>query len=261
MPQKVVLTHIDKRGVASVTLNRPDVNNAYNDEMIKELLRVIERLSVDDKVRLIKLQGNGAHFQAGADLNWLAKSAAQSEKENIEISKRTTNLVRFLNECPKPTVAIVHGACVGGGTGLIAACDIVIASRSAFFSISEVCWGLHAGPILPHLALVIGVNNIRRFALTGERIDADEGKRIGLVHEVCEHGRHEKLANRIIEKILKNAPNAIEDTKRIILETSGMLVDDALANKLSHDHGLKRRTKEAIEGLQSFVEKRAAVWD
>ena len=137
----------------------------------------------------------------------------------------------------------------------------MIASSDALFAISEVRWGLHAGPILPQLVLAIGSRNLRRLALSGERFDAYEAKRIGLVHEVCNNNELENLANKFIEEILNNGPNAIIETKRIILNISGSLLDDELANSLAYKHGIKRRTKEAKEGLQSFFERRKAHWD
>ena len=172
MTDPVVLCDIDHRGIATVTINRPDVNNAYNGEMIDALLDGTATLGADPNVRVIVLRGNGRHFQAGADLKWINDVSARTEEENIAVSQRTTDAVRFLNNCAKPTVALVHGGCFGGGTGIIAACDIVIASDDAMFSIAEVRWGLHAGPILPALAAAMGTRNLRRYALSGERFDA-----------------------------------------------------------------------------------------
>lgn len=260
MSEPVVLTDIDARGVATVTLNRPDVNNAYNGEMIEALLDGGARLAADDGVRVIVLRGNGRHFQAGADLNWISAVSAGSEEDNLAVSRNTTDAVRFLDACPKPTMALVHGGCFGGGTGIVAACDIVIASADAVFSIAEVRWGLHAGPILPQLAAAMGVRNLRRFAITGERFDALQAWELDLVHEVCEEGELDEAAEPIIDAILQNGPDAISDTKRIIFETQGLAIDDAKAAELARDHARKRGTAEAAEGLASFREKRAASW-
>jgi len=260
MPEPVVLTEVDARGVATVRLNRPEVNNAYNGEMIEALLDGAGKLGADPAVRVIVLRGNGRHFQAGADLNWINEVSARSEEDNLAISRNTTDAVRFLDACPKPTVALVHGGCFGGGTGIVAACDIVIASLDALFSIAEVRWGLHAAPILPQLAAAMGVRNLRRFAVTGERFDATQAWELGLVHEVCEEGELDEAAEPIIDAILRNGPEAIADTKRIIFETAGLAIDDALALKLAEDHARKRCTDEAAEGLASFREKRDAAW-
>ena len=260
MTKPVVLTEIDARGIATVSLNRPEVNNAYNGEMIEALLSGAQELGRDTRVRVIVLRGNGRHFQAGADLNWINAVSALSQADNLAVSQRTTDAVRFLDACPKPTIALVHGGCFGGGTGIVAACDIVIASTDAMFSIAEARWGLHAGPILPQLGAAIGARNLRRFAISGERFDAMRAREIGLVHEVCEPGELEKTAKPIIDTILKNGPDAIADTKRIIFETAGLAIDDATAQRLAADHARKRLTDEAAEGLASFREKREAAW-
>ncbi len=195
MQDSIVLTEIDPRGVATITLNRPKVNNAYNSLMIQELLSAVQELVENELVRTIILRGNGRHFQAGADLNWINEVSKLTNDENLTVSQNTTDAVRFLNQCPKPTIALVHGACFGGGTGIVAACDIVIATINAFFSIAEVRWGLHAGPILPQLAAAIGTRNLRRFALTGESFDATQAWEIGLVHEVCEENELEDISD------------------------------------------------------------------
>jgi len=260
MPDPLVLVNTDDRGIASVTLNRPEVNNAYNSDMIQALLDGVAKLALDDSVRIIILRGNGQHFQAGADLKWVLEVSTQSSEKNLSISKLTSDAVRFLDSCPKPTIAIVHGGCFGGGTGLVAACDIVIASRDSIFSISEVRWGLHAGPILPQLCAAMGVKNLRRFAITGERFDSLQAQKMGLVHEVCEDGKLDEVAKLIIENILMNGPNGVADTKRILLEIAGLAIDDEKHLELVRDHARKRLTGEALEGLASFREKRDASW-
>lgn len=260
MSEPVVLSEIDTRGIATVRLNRPDVNNAYNGEMIDALLDDAQALGADHAVRAIVLRGNGRHFQAGADLKWINEVSARSDADNLAVSQRTTDAVRFLDACPKPTVALVHGGCFGGGTGIVAACDIVIASRDAIFSIAEVRWGLHAGPILPQLTAAMGPRNLRRLALTGERFGADQAREIGLVHEVCDEGGLDAAAAPILDAILQNGPEAIADTKRIIFETAGLAIDDATAEALAKDHARKRGSAEAAEGLLSFREKRPARW-
>ncbi len=260
MPEPVVLSETDHRGVATVRFNRPEVNNAYNGEVIDALIDGAQALGNDPDVRVIVLRGNGRHFQAGADLQWIKEVSALSAEDNLAVSQKTTDAVRFLDACPKPTVALVHGGCFGGGTGIVAACDIVIASMDAIFSIAEVRWGLHAGPILPQLAAAMGVRNLRRFAVTGERFDATQAWELGLVHEVCDEDELDDAAEPIIDAILKNGPDAIADTKRIIFETAGLAIDDARALELAREHARKRGTEEAAEGLASFRGKREASW-
>ena len=157
MSKGIVITNVDERGVAEVILNRPERNNAYNGEMISELIKSFTALNKDQDVRVVLLRGNGKHFQGGADLEWLKEIGKLDKEENIEVSKRTASAIRGLMEFPKPTIAMIHGGCFGGGTGIAAAADIVIASEDAIFSIAEAKWGVMAGIIIPHLNASIGV--------------------------------------------------------------------------------------------------------
>jgi methylglutaconyl-CoA hydratase len=260
MPDSLVLIKTDARGVATIILNRPEVNNSYNSEMIQALSEGVSQLASDDRVRLIVLKGNGVHFQAGADLNWINELSSRSNEENITVSKQIASAIQNLDSCLKPTIALIHGGCFGGGTGIVAACDIAIASVDAVFSISEVRWGLHAGPILPQLVTAIGVRNARRFAITGEKFNALDAQKLGLVHEICEEGKLEDTSRPIIDAILKNAPNSILDTKRIIFDIAGLVIDNEKFVDLIRDHAHKRSSEEAAEGLASFREKREASW-
>src|SRR5438477_1138486 len=185
MSANPVLWHIDARGVATVTLNRPEVNNAYDGAMIDGLLAALDALGGAKGLRAVVLKGNGKHFQAGADLKWINAVRKSSPGENLRVSRATAEAVQRLSVQPVPCVALVHGGCFGGGTGMIAACDIVLAADNAVFSIAEVRWGLHASIIIPQLADAIGVRQLRRYALTGERFNAEEAARIGLVHKVA----------------------------------------------------------------------------
>ena len=260
MSENIVETNIDERGVAEVILNRPQRNNAYNGEMISELIKSFTALYGNKDVRVVILKGNGKHFQGGADLEWLKEIGKLDEKENIEVSKRTASAIRGLIEFPKPTIALIHGGCFGGGTGIAAAADIVIASEDAIFSIAEAKWGVMAGIIIPHLNATIGVRNVRRYALTCERFDANQAKDMGLVHEICKTGELEKAVKPIIENLLSCAPIALEMTKRRSLIESNLMLSEEKFNELVIEHSQKRMTEEATEGLNSFLEKRAASW-
>ena len=182
----LVQLEIDVQGVASVSLNRPEVNNAYNAELVQALTDTFETIARDASVRVVVIRGNGPHFQAGADLKWLREVGEMDEQRNLDTSYRTANLVRQLDAFPVPTIALVHGACIGGGTGIVCACDIVLASEDAIFSISEARWGAIASIIFPQLNAAIGVRNVRRFALKFERFDAKKALQIGLIHELVE---------------------------------------------------------------------------
>ena len=260
MSKNIVETNIDERGVAEVILNRPQRNNAYNGEMISELIKSFTALYENKDVRVVILKGNGKHFQGGADLEWLKEIGKLDEKENIEVSRRTASAIRGLIEFPKPTIALIHGGCFGGGTGIAAAADIVIASEDAIFSIAEAKWGVMAGIIIPHLNATIGVRNVRRYALTCERFDANKAKDLGLVHEICKTGELEKAVKPIIENLLSCAPIALEMTKRRSLIESDLVLSEEKFNELVIEHSQKRMTEEATEGLNSFLEKRAASW-
>ena len=260
MTEPVVLCDVDARGIARVTLNRPEKNNAYNAELVEALLATFGGLAGDPRVRVVVIRGNGRHFQAGADLNWLSAVAAQDEAANLETSRRTALVVRGLNEFPKPTIALIHGACIGGGTGVAAACDVVIATRDASFAISEARWGLFASVIFPQLNAAIGERHVRRYAVTCERFDAAQAQRIGLVHEICEPGGLDAAAAPIIEAILIAGPKAVAQTKRDVMHCAGSIMTEARFTELVRSHAAKRQTAEAAEGFASFVEKRDPAW-
>jgi methylglutaconyl-CoA hydratase len=253
-----VVVSLDIRGVASVTLNRPEVGNAYNGAMIDGLLRALDQVTAD--VRVVVLKGNGRHFQAGADLKWVREVSAASAAENERASRATAEAVDRLNRLAVPTVALVQGGCFGGGTGIVAACDVVIAADNAVFSIAEVRWGLTAAIIIPQLSDAISARQLRRYALTCERFDAAEARRIGLVHQVVPLERLAAAGEEMVARLLENGPQAMAETKAWILESAWGGFDRATFDALSASHAAKRRSAEAAEGLASFAEKRAANW-
>ena len=260
MNEGIVLTSIDSRGIAEVVLNRPERNNAYNGAMIAELINSFTSLYNNNDVKVVLIKGNGKHFQGGADLEWLKEIGKLNKEENIEVSRRTASAIKGLTEFPKPTIAMIHGGCFGGGTGIAAAADIVVASEDAIFSIAEARWGVMAGIIIPHLNASIGVRNVRRYALTCERFDANEAKNIGLVHQICKTGELNNTVKPIIESLLMCAPIALEMTKKRALIESGLILSDDKFEELVLEHSQKRMTSEATEGLNSFLEKRFATW-
>ena len=260
MGNDTVLWAVDRRGVATVTLNRPQVNNAYNGDLIDGLHAGMDALGREAGLRLVVLRGNGKHFQAGADLAWISGVAKQSPAENERVSRLTAEAIRRLDTCPVPTLALVQGGCFGGGTGIAAACDVVVASEDAIFSIAETRWGLMAGIILPQLCQAMGVRQVRRYALTGERLAAQEARRLGLVHEVCPTGGLEEAGNKIVEAVLMNAPVAPSATKMRSLAAAHSFVDDGELRDLIDEHARTRQQAEATEGLASFREKRKPAW-
>jgi methylglutaconyl-CoA hydratase len=255
-----VLWEVDARGVATVTLNRPEVNNAYNGDLIQGVLTALDALGSARGLRAVVLRGNGKHFQAGADLKWIDAVRVSSPEENVRVSRATAEAVQRLNLAPVPTVALVQGGCFGGGTGIVAACDVVIAADNALFSIAEVRWGLTAAIIIPQLCDAIGVRQVRRYALTGERFGAAEARRIGLVHEVVPLAELDAAGAKVVGHLLENAPTAIAETKALALRSAWGDVDAKTFAALIDSHALKRQSAEAVEGLASFAEKRAARW-
>jgi methylglutaconyl-CoA hydratase len=255
-----VLWSVDARGVATVMFNRPEVNNAYNGALIEGVLEALDALGGHKGLRAVVLKGNGKHFQAGADLKWINSVRNASPEENLRVSRATAEAVQRLNTAPVPTVALVQGGCFGGGTGIIAACDVVLAADNAMFSIAEVRWGLHASIIIPQLADAIGVRQLRRYALTGERFGADEAARIGLAHGVVPLAELEAEGARIVDHLLANGPEAIAETKAWILRSAWSDIDAGTFSEIVGSHAVKRQSAEAAEGLASFAEKRAARW-
>ena len=211
-------------------------------------------------LRAVVLKGNGKHFQAGADLKWIDAVRTSSREENIRVSRATAEAVRRLNAVPVPVIALIQGGCFGGGTGVAAACDVVIAADNAMFSIAEVRWGLTAAIIVPQLNDAIGVRQMRRYALTGERFGAQEARRIGLVHEVVPFAELAAAGERVVGAVLENGPDAIAQTKALTLKAAFGDISEEAFTKLIESHALKRQSPEADEGLASFAEKRAAKW-
>jgi len=260
MAESIVLTSIDRQGAATITLNRPEVHNAYDGALIDALSAAVEALAGDPRVRLLILRASGRHFQAGADLAWLQEVAGFALEDNVSFSRRTTLAMRALNAFPRPTLALVHGACFGGGVGMVASCDVAVATESASFALTEVRWGVIPAPIIPQLCAAIGVRSLRRYGITGERFDAREAKRIGLVHEVCPDDGLDRAAAPIIDAILKSAPDAARDSKRLVLAHAGLDLTEQQVETLSVQAAVKRASTEAAEGLASFLDKRDPSW-
>jgi methylglutaconyl-CoA hydratase len=252
----------DARGIATLTLNRPEVANAYDEDLLRALTAALQRLADDAAVRALVIRGAGKHFQAGADLNWLNRLSRQGPEENYVASIITVRFSKVLNELPKPTIAVVHGACFGGGCGIACCVDIALATPDALFGISEVRHGIAPTPISTHMVNAIGIRQARRYALTGERFGAEDARRIGLVHEVVPLAELEAAGAKVVEQLLANAPEALAETKALAMESSfgGMSIDDAAYARLVRMHAAKRQTPEAAEGLASFAEKRAGSW-
>jgi methylglutaconyl-CoA hydratase len=260
MSESVVLSEVDGRGVATVILNRPAVNNAYNDAVIEGLARAFASLAANPTVRLVVLRGNGRHFQAGADLTFLRELTAKPMEDGLAFSRLTVATVDALRRFRCPTIALVHGGCFGGGVGLVAACDIAIATTDAVFSLSEVRWGITPAPIMGVLTRRLGPRALGRYALSGERFDAAAAHRMGLLHEVCAPGRLDDAAAPVIEALLTAAPEATATTKALIEESLLHDGEPHFSDALAQEGASRRRMPEAAEGLASFAEKRLPNW-
>jgi methylglutaconyl-CoA hydratase len=254
----LLVTVADK--VATVTLNRPDLRNAFNEGAIAELARVFDELGRHDTVRAIVLAANGPSFCAGADLNWMKKMAGYSHDENEADAMRLADMLRTIYLCPKPTVARVQGDCYAGGMGLVAACDIVVASETAGFCLSEVKLGLIPATISPYVIKAMGEQAARRYFLTAERFDAAEAQRIGVAHAVVAPEALDATVAGIVKALVNNSPHAVRQAKTLVREIVGQPVDDALLRDTAGRIAAIRASTEGREGVASFLEKRKPTW-
>jgi methylglutaconyl-CoA hydratase len=248
------------RGVVWLTLDRPEIHNAFDDRLIAELTKELENLGADAGVRIVVLTGAGRSFSAGADLNWMRGTASYGEAENLADARALARLMQTLHELPKPTVARVNGAALGGGTGLVACCDIVVASAQATFGTTEVRLGLIPAVIGPYVLAAIGPRQARRLMLTGERISAAEALRVGLVHEVAAAEQLDGAIERIAGELLKSGPAALAAAKRLIRDLGGRPIEAPLIDDTAQRIASLRVTGEAREGVGAFLDKRPPAW-
>jgi methylglutaconyl-CoA hydratase len=245
--------------VARVTLARPEVRNAFDEILIESLTGAFLSFGDDRETRVVILEGEGPTFCAGADIEWMRRAGGFSKAENEADAERMARMLRALDECPKPVVAIVQGAAIGGGVGLVAASDVVIAADDAVFSLAEVKLGILPSVISPFVLRAIGPRQARRYFLTGERFGAAEARRIGLVHEVVLAAELGVAADAIVATLLTCAPDAVGVAKRLIGQVAGMTPDDAMPVTV-RTIAERRASDEAKEGLTAFLEKRPPSW-
>ncbi len=248
------------KGVARVTLNRPELRNAFNEDLIAEITAAITQLGRDDGVRVIILTGAGAAFSAGADLSMMRRIADASPEENLAEARRLAAMMHALDTCAKPTVALVNGPAIGGGVGLVAACDIVIASQDAFFALPEARLGLAAAVISPFVTRAIGARQARRYVLTGERFDAATAHRLGLVHETAPATGLNTACDAMVHNLLACGPEAQAACKELIAAIAGRSIDDTLMEETAQAIAAIRAGAEGKEGVSAFLDKRAPAW-
>ncbi len=255
-----VLLDVDARGVAHATLNRPELGNAYDEELLGELIAGLERLQGDASVRALVIRGAGKHFQAGADINWLARAAEYPPGQAYAASMATTKAMQLLNEFPRPTIAVIKGACFGGGVGMACCVDVALATPDAQFGITEIRVGVSPSPISTHMVNAIGLRQTRRYALTGERFGAEEACRIGLVHEVVAAGAIEARVEEVLDAVFLGAPGAIAATKDSFLAANGLKLSPREMMTLAHESWTQRNSAEGREGTGAFRAKRKPAW-
>jgi methylglutaconyl-CoA hydratase len=265
-----LLTSTDARGVATVTLNRPEIHNAFDDRLIAELTQALERLEADSRVRVVVLTGAGRSFSAGADLNWMKRMALYSAEQNRRDAEALAKLMRTLDRLAKPTIAQVQGSAIAGGCGLVACCDIALASERATFAISEVRLGLIPAVISPYVVAAIGERNARRYFLTAESFDARSAEQMGLVHGVFRvdaaaaaqtaPNALQVAVDALCDVLIANGPAAMAAAKTMIRDVARTPLTDALIAETARRIADIRVGAEGREGIASFLEKRKPRW-
>ena len=257
---KKVLVQIDSRGNATVTLNRPEVHNAFDAAMVQELNACLREIEASPAVRAMVLAGAGRSFCAGADIEHMRASASYSPQQNFTAAQESARMFFTLNTLGKPSIACVRGAVRGGGVGLVAACDIAIAARDATFRLSEVKLGIIPAMISPYVIAAIGERMARRYMLSGEEFDAVEAFRIGLIHDIAAEDELDAKVGRMLEHLRSSGPTAVAAIKALIPVSARAALDDAIVDETARRIAAIRATPEAQEGLSAFLEKRNPSW-
>lgn len=251
-----------QEGLAVVTLNRPDVHNAFNALVIEELTDAFDTIADQETIRMMILRGNGPSFSAGADLNWMKQAAElHTREDNERDAERLAAMLQSLFDMPQMTLALVHGAAMGGGAGLVAACDVAVAMKGTKFRFSEVRLGLTPATISPYVIDAIGPRWARALFVTAETFDADYAERMGLVHYVVDDqagmtAMEEHLANLVFAA----APGAIADAKKLVADVTGEVIDKDLGHDTARRIAARRASDEGKEGIAAFLEKRKPNW-
>lgn len=258
--QQAITVDIDAQGVATVTLNRPQVHNAFDDVVIAELINAFDAIHHNDSVRVMILSATGKSFCAGADLNWMQKMASYSYAENKQDAGQLAKLFSSLYQLNKPTIARVQGAVYGGGVGLVACCDIAVGSKLSKFCLSEVKLGLVPATISPYVIEAIGPRLAKRYFMTAEVLSSRRARRIGLLSEVVSEEDLDSSVQGIISALLKNGPRSISIAKELVNNISYSVIDEELVDLTTDLIASVRVSEEGQEGLTAFLEKRAPNW-
>ncbi|MDT0594187.1 enoyl-CoA hydratase/isomerase family protein [Glaciecola petra] len=256
--QKVIYTVENQ--VAKVTLNRPSLHNAFDEEVISDLIKCFDDAQINQDVRVLILQSEGKTFSAGADLQWMQKMAGYTHAENLADAKNLALMLHKLFTLKKPTIARIQGAAFGGAVGLIACCDIAIASKLSKYCLSEVKLGLLPATISPYVINAVGARYAKRLFMTAEVISARRARRIGLISETVSEEELDEEINAIVDKILKNGPNAVSLSKSLVNEIQHLPINNNLMDMTSHTIANARTSVEGQEGIQAFLQKRSPNW-
>jgi methylglutaconyl-CoA hydratase len=246
--------------VAEVWLNRPEVRNAFNDQVITELTQVFTELSEDPQLRVVLLSGRGKSFCAGADLNWMRAMADYSWDQNREDAQRLADMLWTLDQCPIPVVGRIHGDCYAGGMGLASICDVLVAAENAHFCLSEARLGLLPATIAPYVIRAMGVQAARRYFVTAEPFSAQQAHAMGLVHELCAPEALDGRVQEMVSGLLNNGPKAARACKQLVRDVAGQPITDALRSETARRIADIRASDEGREGVQSFLQKGIPKW-
>jgi len=250
----------ESEGVVFVTLNRPEVHNAFNDELIGEAIDLFGSIGTNASARAIVLRSSGANFCAGADLNWMSRMVSYTRDENIRDSSQLAKMFAIMNECPLPIIGRIQGAAIGGGVGLVAVCDIAVATRESKFGLSEVKLGILPAVISPYVIAKIGESHARALFMTGERFDAERALRIGLVHRAVNDDESlDVTVHDILSQVMTSGPQAVRECKKLIAHVATHALDESVPytiEKISE----RRVSEEGQQGMGAFLRKEKAPW-
>ena len=256
---KSLLVNVEQH-IATVTLNRPEIRNAFNDEMIAELTDAFNKLGANNDVRVIVLAAAGKVFCAGADLNWMRAMADYSYEENLADADKLAQMLKTIYECPKPTIAAVQGDVYAGGMGLVAVCDVAIAVRIANFCLSEVRLGLAPATISPYVIRALGARASQRYFLSAEVFDSKKARQLGFIHERVSEESLDDAVAEFCAKVVKNSPEAVKTCKRLLHEVAGAPINDELIANTVKGIADIRSSEQGKEGVQAFLQKRKPDW-
>ncbi|MEH6467936.1 MAG: enoyl-CoA hydratase/isomerase family protein [Porticoccus sp.] len=258
--KSMVTTTIDTRGVTTITLNRADKHNAFDNQMVNQLTSAFEQTAANPKIRVLVLAAEGKTFSAGADLHWMKHMGECSYEENLRDAEALAHMLKTLNEMPLPTIAKVQGPAFGGALGLISCCDIAIAATHASFAFSEVKIGLIPATISPYIIESMGSRAVRRYFITGETLNAQQAVQLGLINETVEETQMDNTIEQLTTTLLKNSPAAMYSAKQLVREIEHRPINEMLIKKTCERIVEIRRSKEGLEGLSAFLQKRQPDW-